>query len=105
MNRYEYRLNHLRGIAWHDMLISSWQKLLIKYGNVYVDDTIKNTQEETNTIETSNETTCQLLEEDKTVDVDKTANESIKEKSLKDVIIDKPLNNLIKGLKNLNKFY
>ena len=27
MNRYEYRLNHLRGIAWHDMLISSWQKL------------------------------------------------------------------------------
>ena len=61
--------------------------------------------DETNTIKTANdkavnEATCYLLEENKTVD-DNTVNE----KKLKVVVINKPLSKLFNGLKKLYKFY
>ena len=94
MNRYEYHLNHLRAIAWHDMTVSSWQKVLSKLGRVIVDDSIKDSNDaandETRQAITKNEATCCLNSENKPIN---------------DIIINKPLNKLFNGLKKLYKYY
>ena len=94
-NRYEYHLNHLRAIAWHDMTVNSWRKILNKLGRVNDDESIndgnvKTVDDETNQPNNENEATCSIF---------------VENKQLNGIIIDKPINKIFKGLKKLYKYY
>lgn len=84
----------VRCTSWHDIVIRSWRNLLITLGNAYVDNIIKDIQQEEITHGISNEATCCILEENKNAE-DKTVDEL-----LKTIVINKNhiTDNQLKGL-------
>lgn len=85
INRYEYHLNHLRAIAWDDMAVSSWRKILNKLGRLIVDESIMDVYDPAKQEE------CQPITENN--------------KPLNDIIINIPINKLFNVLKKLYKYY